>query len=82
MASLCSPHGYSIRWTDNLLEHLQTDPDHKRIEFYEHLFCLKHHLDSKPLMTSSSSPKPSSKKPSTLSGCFSGRRMRKITMTK
>jgi len=47
MANICDRHGYTVRWTDNLMEHLQIDVEAKRIMFYEHLFCLKHHLESR-----------------------------------
>lgn len=39
-------YGVSIRWTDNLADHLDFDHKEKSLAVYQHMICLKNHLES------------------------------------
>ncbi|KAI0977257.1 hypothetical protein F4678DRAFT_412317 [Xylaria arbuscula] len=46
MAYLESRHGFQVRWTHNLAEHLIVDWKHRTVTVYEHLICLWSHLET------------------------------------
>ncbi|KAF2964130.1 hypothetical protein GQX73_g9455 [Xylaria multiplex] len=46
MAYLERHHGFQVRWTDNLTEHLTVDWTYKTVTVYEHLICLWNHLET------------------------------------
>ncbi|KAI0856489.1 hypothetical protein F4860DRAFT_492847 [Xylaria cubensis] len=46
MAYLEARHGFQVRWTHNLAEHLIIDWKYRTVAVYEHLICLWNHLES------------------------------------
>jgi hypothetical protein len=46
MAYLEARHGFQVRWTHNLAEHLTIDWRCRTVTVYEHLICLWNHLES------------------------------------
>ncbi|KAH8161631.1 hypothetical protein CIB48_g6632 [Xylaria polymorpha] len=45
MAYLEARHGFQVRWTHNLAEHLIIDWKYRTVTVYEHLICLWNHLE-------------------------------------
>lgn len=46
MAYLETRHGFQVRWTHNLAEHLSIDWKYRTVTVYEHLICLWNHLEA------------------------------------
>ncbi|KAI0439859.1 hypothetical protein F4803DRAFT_529493 [Xylaria telfairii] len=45
MRYLMYKHGWTVRWTSDLTEHLSVNPRTKFVKIYEHKICLLHHFE-------------------------------------